>query len=45
MIYTTSPHCYDRVKLTFKDIFKLLIGKELKMVGLKIRMYKLPSKY
>lgn len=34
-----SAHGYDKLRLTFFDIIKLLIGKKLKVSALQIRLW------
>lgn len=43
MELNSDPFRYDRLKLSFKDLIKLLFGQEIKKGALIIRGYKMPE--
>jgi len=45
MKWKPSAFCEDTVKLTFKDILSLLLGKQVKDGPCVISLYKMPLNY
>jgi hypothetical protein len=45
MKYRPSAFCEDTVKLTFRDVLRLLMGFDVKDGPLVLNLYRMPSTY